>query len=72
MTTQKSSEMVTEIWASQQSKKCGLLKTPKSGNLILDRNKPNKINQVIVAKYLCKSKGQTEVPALYQSTGQTE
>lgn len=65
MTTQKTFEMVTEIWASQQSKKYGLFKTTKSGNLILEGNKPNKTNQVIVTKYLCQDKGQTKLTALY-------
>lgn len=66
MTTQKTFETVTEIWASQESKKkYDLFKTTKSGNLILEGNNPNKINQVIVTKYRCQDKGQTKLKALY-------
>lgn len=48
-----------------EQKKYDLFKTTKSGNLILERNKPSKINQVIVTKYLCQDKGQTKLKALY-------
>lgn len=65
VTTQKTFEMVTGIWASQQSKKYDLFKTTKSGNLILEGNKSNKINQVIVTKHLCQYKGETKLKALY-------
>lgn len=41
------------------------LRAPKSGNLILDRNKPNRINQVNVTKYLCQGEGHTKLTALH-------
>lgn len=63
MTTQKTFEMVAEIWASQQGKKYSLLGAPKSGILILDRNKPSKINQVNVTKCLCQGEGHTKLTA---------